>query len=62
MSVTPLDGDTYPEPVAEQGSGFSSVWRVLLLAVVFIAVAVVFSLYGETIPAMSFCCFSGFSA
>lgn len=50
MSVTPLDGDTYPEPVAEQGSGFSSVWRVLLLAVVFIGVAVVFSLYGETIP------------
>ena len=50
MSVTPLDGDTYPEPVSVRSSGFSSVWRVLLLAVGFIAIAVVFSLYGEQIP------------
>ncbi len=50
MSVTPFNGDTYPEPIEARASGFSSVWRVLLLALVFIAIAVVFSLYGDRIP------------
>ena len=50
MSVTPLDGDTYPEPIEARASGFSSVWRVLLLAIFFIAIAVLFSLYGDQIP------------
>ncbi len=50
MAATPADGDTYPEPIEVRSSGFSSVWRVLLLAIVFIAIAVAFSLYGDRIP------------
>ena len=50
MAATPDDGDTYPEPIEPRASGFAGVWRVLLLAIVFIAIAVGFSLYGEHIP------------
>ncbi len=50
MAATPDDGDTYPEPIEPRASGFAGVWRVLLLAIVFIAIAVGFSLYGDHIP------------
>ncbi len=50
MPATPDDGDTYPEPIEARASGFAGVWRVLVLAIVFIAIAVGFSLYGDRIP------------
>ncbi len=42
--------DHYPEPTAINSNGGSGVWRVILLALVFIGLAVVVFLYGEDLP------------
>lgn len=51
MAVTPLEQDTYPEPVISQPMHSGGLWRVLVLAVFFIAVAVGFTLFGEHVAA-----------
>ena len=50
MASTPLGEDGYPEPVLDSGRGGAGLWRVVLLAVVLVVVAVVFSLFGDRIP------------
>ena len=49
MASTPLGEDSYPEPIlaATRGGGM---WRVVLLAVILVAAAVIFSFFGDRIP------------
>ena len=51
MASRPLGEDTYPDPLIAAGRGSAGLWRVLLLGLVLVAAAVVFSLFGEQIPA-----------
>lgn len=51
MASTPLGEDSYPEPVVDAARGGVGLWRVLVLGVALVAVAAVFSLYGDNIPA-----------
>ncbi|GLQ57346.1 cell cycle histidine kinase CckA [Devosia nitrariae] len=44
-----LDEDNYPDPLVSRGRG-SGLWRVAVLAVVLIACAVAFALFGDRIP------------
>ena len=50
MAPTPLDEDSYPDPLVSGGQSTQGLWRVLVLAVVLIAGAVAFSLLGDRIP------------
>lgn len=50
MSMTPIAKDTYPKPPVQARSGSGSVWRVILLSAVFVALAVGYSIYGDQIP------------
>ncbi|MBJ3783941.1 cell cycle histidine kinase CckA [Devosia sediminis] len=50
MASTPLGEDNYPEPVMDGGRGGAGLWRVLVLAILLVAVAVIFTLFGERIP------------
>src|SRR5690606_16934131 len=50
MASTPLGEDSYPEPVLDSGRGGAGLWRVFVLAGLLVAVAVVFSLFGDRIP------------
>lgn len=60
MAGTPLEDDSYPEPKVKKSGGGAGLWRVFALAAVFIAVAVVFSLYGQYISADLVLLFLGF--
>ena len=50
MASTPLGDDSYPEPVLDAGRGGAGLWRVVVLGLVLVVVAVVFSLFGDRIP------------
>ena len=50
MAVAPMDEDNYPEPVVSGPSTRVAFVRVLLLALAFVAVAVWFSLMGDSAP------------
>lgn len=49
MAVARMDEDSYPEPVVARPSSNAALWRVVILSLCFIAVAVAFSLMGDTI-------------
>ena len=49
MAVAPMDEDSYPEPVMARPSSNAALWRVVVLSLAFVAVAVAFSLMGEAI-------------
>lgn len=51
MSMTPLVDDAYPKPVTSARVGSGSIWRVAILSLVFVALAVAYSFYGDQIPA-----------
>ncbi|MEX2276521.1 MAG: PAS domain-containing protein [Cucumibacter sp.] len=51
MAVSPLDEEVYPEPAVDRPGSSSGLWRVLLLAIFFVAVAIGFSVMGERISA-----------
>ncbi len=51
MSMTPLVDDAYPKPAANASGGDGGIWRVAILSLVFVALAVAYSLYGDQIPA-----------
>jgi two-component system cell cycle sensor histidine kinase/response regulator CckA len=50
MPGTPLDDDVYPNPLISGPRGSAGLWRVVALAVFFIAAAVAVSLFGDRIP------------
>ena len=50
MSPAPLDEDNYPTPLVTRSAGGAGMWRVIGLAIVFVAIAVGFSTFGERIP------------
>ncbi|GGA47844.1 cell cycle histidine kinase CckA [Pelagibacterium lentulum] len=62
MAVAPVHEDSYPEPVVARPSSGTAVWRVLLLALVFIGVAVGFSLMGDAVPSDMILLFLGILA
>jgi two-component system cell cycle sensor histidine kinase/response regulator CckA len=49
MAMARMDEDSYPEPMMARPSSNGALWRVVILSLCFIAVAVAFSLMGETI-------------
>ena len=51
MAAAPLGDDRYPDPLVSAGRGGGGLWRVVALGVVLVALAVVFSLFGDRIPA-----------
>ena len=50
MASTPLGEGSYPEPVLDGGRGGAGLWRVLVLGIALVVVAIVFSLFGDRIP------------
>ncbi|WP_206513266.1 cell cycle histidine kinase CckA [Pelagibacterium montanilacus] len=48
--MTRLDEDSYPEPVVGRPASNAALWRVVGLALGFVAIAVGLSLLGETVP------------
>ncbi len=50
MASTPLGEDNYPEPLMNRAREGGGLWRVVLLGVVLVLVAVGFTLFGEAIP------------
>ena len=50
MASTPLGEDSYPEPVLDAERGGAGLWRVVLLGLALVVVAVIFSLFGDRIP------------
>lgn len=59
MASTPLGEDSYPEPVLDAARSGVGLWRVVLLGLVLVLVAVGFSLFGEQIPAEAMMGFVG---
>ena len=51
LSVSQLEEETYPQPAVDRPGSSSGLWRVLLLAVFFVAAAVVFSAVGDRLSA-----------
>ncbi len=51
MAVTPLQEDTYPQPAVKKPLGNPGLWRVLVLTLFFIGLAVVYAVYGDQISA-----------
>ncbi|HUV32214.1 MAG TPA: hybrid sensor histidine kinase/response regulator, partial [Devosiaceae bacterium] len=51
MAVSPLDEEVYPDPALNRANQGSGLWRVLLLAIFFVAVAVGFSVVGDRMSA-----------
>jgi len=47
--VTSVKDDHYPEPAVSNTNGGSHLWRVILLAIVIVAIAVIFSLTSEKV-------------
>lgn len=50
MAVAPLDEDNYPEPTVARPTSGAALWRVIILSLVFISIAVGFSLMGDAVP------------
>lgn len=50
MAVAPMDEDNYPEPVVARPSSSAPLIRVIVLALIFIGVAVAFSMMGDAMP------------
>src|SRR5215217_615114 len=51
MASTPLGEDNYPDPLITHGRSSAGLWRVVVLGLVLIAIAVGFSFFSERIPA-----------
>jgi two-component system cell cycle sensor histidine kinase/response regulator CckA len=49
MASTPLGEDSYPDPLLANRSGSAGLWRVVVLGLVLVGVAVVFSLFSDRI-------------
>lgn len=50
MAMTPLDDDSYPEPLVRRPRASAGIWRVVVLAAFFIIAAVGLSTLGDAIP------------
>ena len=48
MAVAPAGEDNYPEPVVSRTASSGALWRVVGLSVLFVGIAVIFALMGET--------------
>lgn len=59
MAVAPMDEDNYPEPVVARPSSNAALWRVVVLSLVFIAVAAAFAMMGEAISPETIVLFLG---
>lgn len=62
MAPSPLDEDSYPKPVLNRPRAGGGLWRVVVLAAGFIAVALALTLLGERIPADMILVFLGLLA
>ncbi|WP_404403242.1 cell cycle histidine kinase CckA [Pelagibacterium halotolerans] len=62
MTVAPIDEDNYPEPVVARPSSNGALWRVVALSLVFVAIAVGFSMMGDTVPSDMILLFLGLLA
>nr|WP_314258957.1 response regulator [uncultured Devosia sp.] len=51
MAARPLGEDTYPDPLIATGRGSAGLWRVVLLGLALVAIAVAFTLFSDRIPA-----------
>ncbi|WP_108396448.1 cell cycle histidine kinase CckA [Devosia submarina] len=49
MASAPIGEDNYPDPLLSAGRGSAGLWRVLVLGVFLVALAVVFSVFGSQI-------------
>ena len=49
MASAPIGEDNYPDPLVSAGRGSAGLWRVLVLGVLLVALAVVFSVFGSQI-------------
>jgi len=50
MAAAPLGEDNYPDPLMAAGRGDGGLWRVVLLGLVLVAIAVGFVFFGDAIP------------
>lgn len=50
MASTPLGEDNYPDPLMDRAREGSGLWRVVVLGVIIVIVAVGFTLFGNAIP------------
>jgi two-component system cell cycle sensor histidine kinase/response regulator CckA len=50
MAITPLDEDSYPDPLVSRPRSAAGLWRVVALAAFFIIVAIGLSTLGDRIP------------
>ena len=51
MASTPTGEDSYPDPLVAAGRGGAGLWRVVVLGLVLVGIAVAFSLFGDRVPA-----------
>src|SRR5690606_7125684 len=51
MALTPLGEDNYPDPLMAAGRGGAGLWRVVLLSLVLVGIAVGFSFFSDRISA-----------
>ena len=51
MASTPLGEDSYPDPLVAEGRGSGGLWRVVLLGLVLVGLAVAFSFFSDRVPA-----------
>jgi len=49
MALTPLGEDSYPDPLIADGRNGAGLWRVVLLGVVLVGIAVGFALFGDQV-------------
>jgi two-component system cell cycle sensor histidine kinase/response regulator CckA len=50
MASTPLGEDNYPDPMLDSGRSAPGLWRVVVLGLLLVGGAVVFTLFNEQIP------------
>lgn len=62
MAVAPAGEDNYPEPVVSRTASSGALWRVVGLSVLFVGIAVIFALMGETASSDMVLLFLGFLA
>lgn len=51
MASTPTGEDNYPDPLLAAGRGSAGLWRVVVLGLILVAIAVAFALFSDRIPA-----------
>ena len=51
MASTPTGEDSYPDPLVTAGRGGAGLWRVVVLGLVLVGIAVAFSFFGDRVPA-----------